>query len=185
MHLFYNPIEYNLLLKAIPNTPLAAEILSLATNTTLVFLSSVILICCNHHAFILQPNRIKPSLKSYPKYSACGRNTFSCQKYHSFIPFQYHSKKFGHSIKVPIININFCKKKFPAFTKASFQRFRFASNYILLRFTLRLTALSDRYKHYRISICLFVFLTFLFIVGFVIFLLFSESFPSAKGRLAL
>ena len=48
--------------------------------------------------------------------------------------------------------------------------------YMLLRFTLRPMALLGRYKDSCKTIYLFVFLCFLFIFGFVIFLLFSEPF---------
>ena len=87
-------------------------------------------------------------------------------------------KKSGHSIKVPTIHPNFYKKKFPTFATASFKKISFLHQmlfYMLLLFILKLLALSDRYKDYWENRCLFVFLTFLFIVGCVILLLFFRT----------
>ena len=90
---------------------------------------------CNHQ-FTLEPNQTRTSKKGYPKCPVCGRNTFAWHKYDSYIHFKCNSKKSGHSIKVPFENLNFFKKNFPNFCRASFKRFRFAPNIILYALVL-------------------------------------------------
>ena len=61
-------------------------------------------------------------------------------------------------MKVPIINLNFCKKKFSAFVNASFKRFRFAPKTILLDIALYFESSSSlrqiqKFLQNHMSVC--------------------------------
>ncbi len=96
------------------NAPLVAKILLFGTNTTFLFIFSILLICHKCTRPLLY-NPIKPSHKATQNalfvadILLLGTNiTFL---FIFSIHFQYHSKKSGHSMKVLILE-NFLIKKY-------------------------------------------------------------------------